>query len=390
MRRLGFLLAVVAAATFGCGEKGGGGGELLATIGSRRITQDDLERRLGEMPANVQRQFDGEEGRKNLLDGMLDEEAFLLAAMDANLDETPDVKAQLESARRRVLIQAYYQREVLPYTVMSEEDMLGYYEEHPEEFTRPEESEVVQVVAKTKADAEKARSLLLAGTPWKTVVERYCVDIPTKNREGRIGPVAKDASIIPYVGTSAELGEMIDTITVGKISPVVATGRGFHVLTVEGRTPAALVPFDKVKETIRRNYTPAFSEKIRKEKVGLLKEKYGAKIVQQPVPVKPAEGEGDAERPASKLFELAQSTTDPLSRIRYYDEIVRNHPDDPFACQAQFMIGFVYSEEMHDFDKARVSFERVLNASKGCSDELRKNAKWMLDNMGSEPPEFKD
>jgi len=183
---------------------------------------------------------------------------------------------------------------------------------------------------------------------------------------------------------------MIDTITVGKISPVVATGRGFHVLVVERRTPPAVVPFDKVKETIRRNQTPVFAEKIRKEKVGLLKEKYGAKVVRQPVPAQPAEGEGDAERPAAKLFELAQSTTDPLSRIRYYDEIVRNHPDDPFACQAQFMIGFVYSEEMHDFDKARVAFERVLSAPEGCSDELRKNAKWMLDNMGSEPPEFKD
>jgi hypothetical protein len=60
------------------------------------------------------------------------------------------------------------------------------------------------------------------------------------------------------------------------------------------------------------------------------------------------------------------------------------------ACQAQFMIGFVYSEELHDLDKARAALERVTNGDLGCSDELLKNARWLLDNMGSEPPSFQD
>ncbi|MFH1679032.1 MAG: peptidyl-prolyl cis-trans isomerase, partial [Candidatus Eisenbacteria bacterium] len=269
---------------------------------------------------------------------------------------------------------------------------LQFYEENPDEFTRPEESEVRQVVLATDAEAEKVRRKLLAGEPWEPIVEKHCVDAPTKKRKGLIGAVPKNASIIPLVGTSAELSKMIDTLTVGEISPVVKSGKGYHVITIERRTPETLVSFEKVRETIRRNYSPSFAEKIRKEKVGLLREKHDAKVVRKPAvgPGGSGGGEPDPERQAAKLFELAQATTDPKTRIKYYDEIVKNHPDDPFACEAQFMIGFVYSEELHDFDLARGAFEKVAADKEACSEELRNNAAWMLQNMGGELPEFED
>ncbi|RPJ46901.1 MAG: hypothetical protein EHM19_03660 [Candidatus Latescibacterota bacterium] len=383
---LGFLFAALLA---GCGGSGGDG-EPVATIGKHTITMTDLDRRLAEMPPGAMPQFEGEEGRRRLLEGVIDEEAFLLAAGDMKLDENPEVRRQIDYAVRRVLIQAYYQREVAPYTQMTQEDMLVWYEEHPDEFTRPEESEVRQIVVGTEQGALDMRRRLLAGEPWEPLVEKYCIDEPTKKRSGLIGPVPKNASIIPLVGSSAELARMIDTITVGKISPPVRTGKGFHVLTVERRNPSALVPFEKVVDMIRRNHSATFAEKIRKEKVGALREKYGVKILREPTAAPDEKPVAEGERPAAKLFELAQSTADPQARLKYYDEIVRNHPDDPVACEAQFMIGFVYSEELHDFDKARTALEKVVNDDKRCGEEMRKNARWLIENMGSEPPEFQD
>ncbi|MBM3321157.1 MAG: peptidyl-prolyl cis-trans isomerase [Candidatus Eisenbacteria bacterium] len=388
MKRLGMLSLFVLVLLAGCG-KPGGKGEVLATIGNRTITTADLDRRLAEMPPNVQTQFEGEEGRKRLLEGMLDEEAFLLAALGMDLDENLEVKGQIESAKRRVLIQAYYQREVAPYTQMTEEDMLRFYEENPDEFTRPEEAEVRQVVLSNEADAEMVRRKLLAGEPWEPIVEKYCVDLPTKNRRGVIGPVGKNASIIPLVGTSPELAGMIDTLTVGTISPPVKTAKGYHVITVERRTPETLMAFEKIRDTIRRNYSPVFAEKVRKERVSALREKYKTRIVREPGVAAAGGAEEDAERPAAKLFDLAQATTDPKDRIKYYNEIVRNYPDDPHACEAQFMIGFVYSEELHDYDQARAAFAKVRDDNR-CGEDLHKNAEWMLEHMGTEPPEFQD
>ena len=388
MKRKRLLLVLLAVVAAGCGGGGGSDGEVVATVGDREITREDLERRLAEMPANVQARFEGEEGMGNLLEGIMDEEAFLLAALEMDLDKNAEVERQIEAARRRVLIQSYYQREVIPYTQMTEEDMIGYYEENLEEFTRPEESEVRQVVTATEREANMARSRLQNGVSWETVINDYCVDLPTKKRSGRIGPVQKNASLIPLVGASIELTQMIDSLTVGKISPVVKTGKGYHVITIEKRNPSTEVPFEKVRETIQRNYANSFADKVRKNKVAALREKYGTEIVGNPF--SPAVREDEEKRPAEKLFELAQATSDPQKRIKYYNEIVNNHTDDPYACEARFMIGFVYSEEMHDFDRAREAFQKVIDHPEGCEEELMNNARWMLENMGAEPPEFED
>ncbi|MFH1277345.1 MAG: peptidylprolyl isomerase [Candidatus Eisenbacteria bacterium] len=389
MKRFPLLLVLSGTLLIGCGGSGKEG-DVVARIGDHVITRADLERRLAEMPPNIQSQFEGEEGGEKLLEGMLDEEAFLLAALDMKLEENPEVKRRIESAERGVLIQSYYQREVLPYTQMTETDMIAYYEENLEEFTRPEESEVRQVVAATEAEALEARRRLLRGDSWEAVVAEHCVDIPTKTRAGRIGPIQKNASIIPLVGSSYELMMMIDSLTVGTISPVVKTGKGYHVITVEQRNPETEVAFEKVRETIRRNYSQRFAEKVRKEKVALLKEKFGVEIVPSALDAGVTGAKGEEERPAEKLFKLAQSSSDPLTRIKYYREIVVNYGDDSHVCEARFMIGFVYAEELHDFDLARATFQEVIDHGAECGDDLVKNATWMLENMGSEPPEFED
>ena len=165
MRRFAALLLTAFLFSLACGGSGGEG-ETVAVIGDRTITVDDVDRRLAEMPPRIQEEFSGPEGRKKLIEGLLDEEAFLLAALDQKLDENPEVKRQIESARRRVLIQAYYGREVAPYTQMTEEDMRDYYESHMDLFTHPEESEVRQVVVDSKETAERVRRMLLDGTSW--------------------------------------------------------------------------------------------------------------------------------------------------------------------------------------------------------------------------------
>ncbi|MBN1827327.1 MAG: peptidyl-prolyl cis-trans isomerase [Candidatus Eisenbacteria bacterium] len=389
MRRFAALLLPVSLFVLACGGSGGDG-EVVAVIGDRSITTRDVDRRLAEMPQRIQGEFVGPEGRKKLIEGLMDEEAFLLAAEEQDLEKNPEVKRQIDSARRRVLIQAYYNREVVPYTQMTEEDMRDYYDEHMDLFTRPEESEVRQVVVESEETAARVRRMLLDGATWEHVVGKYCTDLPTKKRNGRIGPVQKNASIIPLVGTSAELSRCIDTLTIGTISPVIKGPKGYHVFTVEQRNAEAVMPFEKVQETIRRNYASAFAEEVRKAKVKELHEKYGSRILKDPTQVVESE-ELDEDRQAAKIFQLAQNATDPLQRIKYYDEIVRNHPDDPYACEAQFMIGFVYSEELHNFDRAREAFEKVLaRGGDGCKQELIDSATWMLQNMGGTPPEFNE
>ena len=55
--------------------------------------------------------------------------------------------------------------------------------------------------------------------------------------------------------------------------------------------------------------------------------------------------------------------------------------------QAQFMVGFIYSEEKKDYDQAEAAFRALL--AKYPNSELAVSANWMLEHMRSEKvPEF--
>jgi hypothetical protein len=55
--------------------------------------------------------------------------------------------------------------------------------------------------------------------------------------------------------------------------------------------------------------------------------------------------------------------------------------------QAAFMVGFIQSEELKDYDAATKSFQTLL--SRYPKSELAVSARWMLDHMRSEnAPEF--
>ncbi len=392
MGRLFLVLIVAFGVLAGCGgDVSKRQGVVIAKVGDRTITRDMIESRLADMPPQIRAEFESPEGRDRLLEGLIDEEAFLLAALEIGLDKNLEVLRLIDEERRRILIRAYYEREVFPYTNMDDDDLRSYYDENIEtNFRVPNQSVVTQVVLGTEKEAEMVRGLLAGGAKWNQIVADYCIDEPTTKRAGKIGPVAENSSLIPLVGASFDMMKCIDSLTIGTLSPVVRTGRGFHVFTVTERIPEGYLPFDKMKSTIRRTFAKDFSNKVRNEKVAHIRDKFGVEIF-------PVTGLADIaiENPkdekkrelAKKLFEMAQLTSDPRTRIKYYKEIVQDHPGDEHAMEAQFMIGFVYSEELNDFDLARDAFQTVLDRE-DCPEDLRDSATWMLQNMGQEPPEF--
>jgi outer membrane protein assembly factor BamD (BamD/ComL family) len=78
----------------------------------------------------------------------------------------------------------------------------------------------------------------------------------------------------------------------------------------------------------------------------------------------------------------AEGTVSATTRIEIYDKIIERFPGDESADNALLMAGFIYSEEIKDYDIAREYFKRILAEYPGS--ENIDSAQWMLDNMGKE------
>jgi outer membrane protein assembly factor BamD (BamD/ComL family) len=99
-----------------------------------------------------------------------------------------------------------------------------------------------------------------------------------------------------------------------------------------------------------------------------------------------------SKKTEEELYTLAQEYSEKgnfKSAIETYQEILKAYPDSPRAYKAQFLIAFVYSENLKDKENARVCYGKVLEKYPNC--DLADDAQYMLGIMEKgEDPQIDD
>jgi peptidyl-prolyl cis-trans isomerase C len=394
------VACLITAAVWSCGDKQGGrqGGKaddpqaVLATVGRYKITREDLDRRVAQLPENTRTYFASPEHRVELLKFLVEEKLIVLAAEAQGLDREPELAARLEDARSDAMSRYYSEKVLLPRAQPDSTDFARYYQEHPEEFRVAERVAGRQIVVATADEAQALRRRLLRGAKFDSV--RFEQELPksideqTRNLRGALGYVSRGAPVRGLGGPDDAFVEAVMKVPVGELSEPIKTSRGFHLVRVEAHEPERVRELDSVRESLARKLArklpPAKFQEIRQQLVDSLSAAYKVKIDTLAVLGDQAYGTQEAKG----LFDKAQETEDPAARLRIYEQIVTQHPDTQYAAQAQFMIGFIYAEELKDKERARAALTTLI--ARYPSSELVDSARFMLNNMEAETPKFED
>jgi len=130
------LLTAVALALAACGQHGDKAvaTQVAAKVGSEEISVHQINQVLAgantkdATPEAVQKMS------REVLEKLIDQQLAISQATEKKLDRTPEVVAQIESAKREILSRAYVQQLVAALPKPSEEEIKKYYAEHPELF----------------------------------------------------------------------------------------------------------------------------------------------------------------------------------------------------------------------------------------------------------------
>ena len=79
--------------------------KVLAVVGEKEITNQDLELLFKSLDPQTSQQFNSEEGKKQLLQELVNQELFYLDAIDKGLDKSPEYKSEVERAKANILKQ---------------------------------------------------------------------------------------------------------------------------------------------------------------------------------------------------------------------------------------------------------------------------------------------
>jgi len=371
------LLLVLGAGVWCVGCGAAGDDEIVARVGRTNITKSYLMQKMAELPPFSQQQFAGPEGTITFLHRLVDEEVLYQAAIKAGHDQDPDVVRALEAVKRRAVIQAYYAAGIEATTVVPDEKVQMYYNEHSEQFQRRGRVKFRQILVGTESEASATRLRVLGGEDFASVAREVSTDSATRSAGGLMPSVVQGDGA-PGAGMDAAFIERIREWKAGEVTDPLRSDRGWHVVLIEEKVDGGTKPLDEVREQIAKSLLPAQTREHYEEVLADLKESYGVEVNEDVFRAKP--------RGEEELFTLAQETDDPLTRLNYYSELVFNYPDGDHAAEAQFMIGFIHAEELSNYEAARNAFERM--KTRYPDSDLVASADWMLEHMGEENPPF--
>ncbi len=108
-------------------EEEPGTGPVVAQIGDRKITRDQLERELDQLPENQRKMFEDPEKRKQFIQSKLFEELLYDMALRKEYNKTPEIRKQVHQMEKMMLAQKVLDDEVTKKIQVSEGDIELYY-----------------------------------------------------------------------------------------------------------------------------------------------------------------------------------------------------------------------------------------------------------------------
>lgn len=350
---------------------------VLVRVGADVITKRSLSDRLAEIPDQYRATYQTPEGRQQLLDRMVEERLWLQDAEANGVSKRAEIVRQLAQQRRDLLIRTRINELMAANPAPSDSDAQAYYRDNPSEFRIPASVGLRHIQVKSEADGRKVIALAKAkGADWNKLVTTWSQDTLTRTNGGNLGTVTREGGF-SGLGPQPALAESAMTLAEGKIGGPWRTDRGWHVIKVDSNRPDGTRPFDQVRTFIIRQLTQQRQQGFYQSELARVRARIGVKTDSTTV-----RSFLNAKKSARDMFTEAQGAGGPEQRIAAYRKVVEAWPDADLAPQAAFMVGFIYSEELKDYEKAEQAFRDLL--AKYPKSELAASAQWMVEHMRTE------
>jgi peptidyl-prolyl cis-trans isomerase C len=217
-------------------------GKVVAEIGNEKITLDEVDEMMKTVPE--QYQAVAQAHKDMLLDSMINQKLLYAEASKLNLDKDPDVKKQLDDARKEILIRVYLKKEIEDAVKVTDEDAKKYYDANKDKFKEPEKIKVSHILVDNEAEAKDILAKLKAGADFAAMAKEKSKD-PSKEKGGDLGFLSKGQTV-------PEFDQAAFALQPGQLSDVVKTQFGYHIIKVAEKQPEKLMAYDDVKDRLKQ------------------------------------------------------------------------------------------------------------------------------------------
>lgn len=240
--------------------------EVLAVVAGEEITKAELDELLKALPREQQMYANNPQFRNQYLEQMIAIRMFAKYGEEQKLNETEEYQTIVENAKRDILAQLTMSK-VVGAVEVTDEETKDYYEANPKQFQKGESVSAKHILVKEEEKCANILSEIESGAKSFEEAARAYSTCPSSEKGGDLGEF-KRGQMVPEFENAAFDAE------IGKIVGPVKTNFGYHLIKTEKKTEACVIPYEEVKESIKKQMMQQKQADAYNKKVKELKEKY--------------------------------------------------------------------------------------------------------------------
>jgi EpsD family peptidyl-prolyl cis-trans isomerase len=266
-----FALAALAALPLAAQQKAAAeDSNVVAVVNGEKITAAQLDQVWNRMSEKMRAQYEKNSGgKRGFLDNYVRKRLLLQQAVNSGFVKSPKVQAELQAARESALFDLYV-RDVLAASVVSDEAVRKFYDEHPKDFVKAERARVRIIFVSSEKRTPSAAREIIANAMQELIAaksdpEKLPEAFAAAARKYSEHPSAPNGGALGWVERSALEPKVADaafTMRRQTVSGIIEDTDGMHLLLVEEREPESTVSFEDARAGIREFLMNTNAQKV--------------------------------------------------------------------------------------------------------------------------------
>jgi parvulin-like peptidyl-prolyl isomerase len=236
------VLALSAAWAAGCGNKAGGaGGNVVAEVGSKKITSGELLITYDRITPPNRPPFDTLEDKKAFLETAIAKEILVQEAQTRGLDKSVEVEAGVKKLRDTELLKRMFVEKSQKVVELTPEELEAHYKETQAQVHLAD----IWLKDADKAKADEIRAEIRGGASFAEMAKKHGQN-EYAAAGGDMGWHAVSAPMLEF------FAEQLKTMKPGDVSDPVPLLGGYHIIQVLERKDADMAEFEEKKIPVRQ------------------------------------------------------------------------------------------------------------------------------------------
>lgn len=245
--------------------------KVLAKVDGVMITQEQVENFIKRLDPQQAIQYQSEEGKKHILQELINQSLFLADAKANKIEETDEFKVELSKMKDMILTQLNINK-LMQSVKIDDEAVKAHFEANKMKFSSPEKTDTSHILVDTEEECKDIIKRINSNEISFEDAAKKHSKCPSKDKGGNLGSYPKGKMVPEYEAVAFNMKK-------DEISEPVKTQFGYHIIKLYDKQEASEAKFEDVKEQASKDLIATKQRELYTNKITAMRNTYTIEMV---------------------------------------------------------------------------------------------------------------